>query len=88
VLYTDIARDGTGKGPNVEATRALAAASPFPVIASGGVATTAQLEELASIANVESAIVGRALYDGSLRLEDAIAAAAGLSARAPSRSPG
>ena len=76
VLYTDVARDGTGTGPNVEATAALAAASPFPLIASGGVGTLAHLTALAAIANVESAVVGRALYDGSLTLADAIAAAA------------
>lgn len=75
VLYTDVARDGTGAGPNVEATRALAAASPFPVIASGGVGTLAHLTALATIPNVESAVVGRALYDGSLTLTDAVAAA-------------
>jgi phosphoribosylformimino-5-aminoimidazole carboxamide ribotide isomerase len=76
VLYTDVARDGMGAGPNVGSTAALAARSPFPVIASGGVATAAQLRELAAIPNVESAIVGRALYDGSLTLEAALEAAA------------
>lgn len=75
VLYTDVARDGTGTGPNVPATAELAAASPFPIIASGGVGTRAHLEALARIANVESAIVGRALYDGSLTLPDAVTAA-------------
>jgi phosphoribosylformimino-5-aminoimidazole carboxamide ribotide isomerase len=75
VLYTDVARDGTGAGPNVEATRALAEASPFPIIASGGVGTLDHLTALAAIPNVESAVVGRALYDGSLTLEDAVAAA-------------
>ena len=75
VLYTDVARDGTGRGPNVEATAALAAASPFPIIASGGVGTLEHLRALAKIANVESAVVGRALYDGSLTLADAVAAA-------------
>jgi len=75
VLYTDVARDGTGTGPNVEATAALAAASPFPVIASGGVGTLAHLTALAAIVNVESAVVGRALYDGSFTLEAAITAA-------------
>ena len=74
VLYTDVARDGTGTGPNVEATRALAEGSPFPVIASGGVGTLAHLKALATIPNVESAVVGRALYDGSLTLADAVAA--------------
>jgi phosphoribosylformimino-5-aminoimidazole carboxamide ribotide isomerase len=75
VLYTDVLRDGMGAGPNIAATAALAAASPFPIIASGGVATPAQLETLAKIPNVESAIVGRALYDGSMTLAEAIAAA-------------
>lgn len=75
VLYTDIARDGTGTGPNIPATAELAAASPFPVIASGGVGTRDHLTALAAIPNIESAIVGRALYDGSLTLEDAVAAA-------------
>jgi phosphoribosylformimino-5-aminoimidazole carboxamide ribotide isomerase len=75
VLYTDVARDGTGSGPNVEATRALAEASPFPVIASGGVGTLEHLRALAAIANVESVVVGRALYDGSFTLEAAVAAA-------------
>ena len=75
VLYTDVARDGMSTGPNVAATAALAARSPFPVIASGGIGTVAHLRELAAIANVESAIVGRALYDGSLTLAEAIEAA-------------
>jgi phosphoribosylformimino-5-aminoimidazole carboxamide ribotide isomerase len=75
VLYTDVARDGMGAGPNVEATAALAAKSPFPVIASGGVSTLAQLEALGKIPNVEAAVVGRALYDGALDLGDAVAAA-------------
>jgi phosphoribosylformimino-5-aminoimidazole carboxamide ribotide isomerase len=79
VLYTDVARDGMGAGPNLAATAALAAKSPFPVIASGGVGTERQLEALAQIANVESAVVGRALYDGSLTIEAAT--------RALSRSP-
>lgn len=75
VLYTDVARDGTGTGPNIEATAALAKASPFPVIGSGGVGSLAHVEALAKIANVESCVVGRALYDGSITLEDAVTAA-------------
>lgn len=74
VLYTDVARDGMTSGPNLAATAELAAKSPFPIIASGGVATRAQIEALARMPNVESAIVGRALYDGSLAIADAIAA--------------
>lgn len=88
VLYTDVARDGMGSGPNIEATAALAAKSPFPVIASGGVATEQHLSALAAIANIESAIVGRALYDGSLTIDRAIAACSVSPASpAPSRSP-
>jgi len=79
VLYTDVARDGTGRGPNIEATRALAASSPFPIIASGGVGSLAHLRELRAIPNVESVIVGRALYDGSLTLNQAVSEAAGPS---------
>ncbi len=75
VLYTDVSRDGMGSGPNVAATASLAARSPFPVIASGGVGSTAHLEALAAVANVESAIVGRALYDGSLTVDQALTAA-------------
>lgn len=78
VLYTDVARDGTGTGPNVEATAALAKGSPFPVIASGGVGSLAHIEALAELANVESVVVGRALYDGSLTLDDAVRAAGQL----------
>ena len=75
VLYTDVARDGTGTGPNVEATTALAASSPFPVIASGGVGSLAHLESLARIPNIESVIVGRALYENTFTLAQAVLAA-------------
>jgi phosphoribosylformimino-5-aminoimidazole carboxamide ribotide isomerase len=73
VLYTDIARDGTRAGPNVESTALLAKGSPFPVIASGGVGSLDHLRALAR-AGIASAIVGRALYDGSFTLDEAIAA--------------
>ncbi|MDB4946841.1 MAG: imidazole glycerol phosphate synthase [Labilithrix sp.] len=77
VLYTDVARDGTGAGPNVEATAALAAGSPFPVIASGGVGRLEHIRALARIANVESVVVGRALYDGAFSLAEAVLAGRG-----------
>jgi phosphoribosylformimino-5-aminoimidazole carboxamide ribotide isomerase len=75
VLYTDIARDGTRGGPNVESTALLAQSSPFPVIASGGVGSLDHLRALAR-AGIASTIVGRALYDGSFTLDEAIAASA------------
>ncbi|HEY2517355.1 MAG TPA: 1-(5-phosphoribosyl)-5-[(5-phosphoribosylamino)methylideneamino] imidazole-4-carboxamide isomerase [Polyangiaceae bacterium] len=77
LLYTDVARDGTRVGPNVEATARLARDSGFPVIASGGVGALEHLRSLAEHPGIESAIVGRAIYDGAFSLEDGIAAAAG-----------
>lgn len=74
ILYTDVARDGTGDGPNLEATAALARASHIPVIASGGVGTLEHLRELAK-AGIPQCIVGRALYEGVFTLDEAIEAA-------------
>jgi phosphoribosylformimino-5-aminoimidazole carboxamide ribotide isomerase len=64
VLYTDVTRDGTGAGPNLVATAELAAQTPVPVIASGGVGSLDDLRGLASH-GVSACIVGRALYDGA-----------------------
>ncbi len=76
VLYTDVARDGMRTGPNVEATAQLAACTPVPVIASGGVGSLDDLRALAS-RGVAACIVGRALYEGVFTIEQAVAAAAG-----------
>jgi phosphoribosylformimino-5-aminoimidazole carboxamide ribotide isomerase len=76
VLYTDIGRDGTGSGPNLRMTAELSAASIFPIIASGGVGLLEHITDLAKLENIESVIVGRALYDGSFTLAQAIDAAA------------
>jgi phosphoribosylformimino-5-aminoimidazole carboxamide ribotide isomerase len=78
ILYTDIARDGTGGGPNVESSARLARVlHPTPVIASGGIGTLAHLRALA-LAGVPQAVVGRALYDQAFTLEEAFAAGAAL----------
>jgi phosphoribosylformimino-5-aminoimidazole carboxamide ribotide isomerase len=74
VIYTDVRRDGTERGPNLEATAALAAALPVPVIASGGIGGLDDLVRLAAIPNVVGAIVGRALYTGAVDLRAAMAA--------------
>ena len=74
LLYTDVARDGTGVGPNVAATAALAAGVTIDVIASGGVATLDHLRALAR-AGLPAVVVGRALYDRRFTLPEAIAAA-------------
>jgi len=76
VVYTDIARDGALAGANVEATAALAEALAIPVIASGGVASADDIRALAAAhANIEGAIIGRALYDGRLSIDTARRAA-------------
>jgi phosphoribosylformimino-5-aminoimidazole carboxamide ribotide isomerase len=88
IIYTDIERDGTQEGVNVPATRALAEAVDIPVIASGGVGSLADIEALlpCEAAGVTGVIVGRALYSGAVRLEDALRAAAQTSRRGePSR---
>ena len=74
VLYTDVARDGTGAGPNVEATAELAAQVSFTVTASGGVGSLDHLRALAA-RGIEACIVGRALYEGAFTLDEAIEAA-------------
>ena len=76
IVYTDIKRDGMGTGVNIEATKELAKAVSIPVIASGGVATIADIENLLSIKDCEiyGVIIGRALYNGAVSLEDAIKA--------------
>jgi phosphoribosylformimino-5-aminoimidazole carboxamide ribotide isomerase len=72
VLHTDIARDGMLRGANLEATAALARRSPFPVLASGGVASIDDLLALARTRLIAGAIVGRALYTGAVDLAEAI----------------
>ena len=75
IIYTDINRDGAMKGPNIEATAALADAISIPVIASGGVSSLADLLALKSCgAALNGAISGRALYDGALDLGAALKA--------------
>jgi phosphoribosylformimino-5-aminoimidazole carboxamide ribotide isomerase len=71
LLYTDVSRDGTGNGPNIDDTAALARAIPMPLLASGGVSSLADLQALAQIPGVSGTIVGRALYTGAIDLRDA-----------------
>jgi phosphoribosylformimino-5-aminoimidazole carboxamide ribotide isomerase len=74
IVYTDIATDGMLAGPNVAAMREMQGASPHPVIASGGVTTAADVAELAA-AGLAGAIIGRALYAGTVTLRDSLKAA-------------
>ena len=79
VIYTDIHRDGMKTGPNVDATRALAAEIQTPVIASGGISSISDVSKLSTLSEsgVIGMITGRALYDGSLDLVEAIRVAEG-----------
>ena len=74
IVYTDIARDGTGQGVNIEATRTLARALGIPVIASGGVASLRDIERLllCEADGIRGLIIGRALYTGAIDLAEAI----------------
>lgn len=73
LLHTDIARDGLQVGPAVDATAALQRAVPDTlVIASGGVGALADLDALRA-ADVRAVVLGRALYEGSFTLEEALA---------------
>ena len=76
IISTDIATDGTLAGPNIDALRAMAEASSIPVIASGGIGTLEDILSLLSIAplGVSGVIVGRALYDGTVDLAEALQA--------------
>lgn len=76
IIYTDIATDGMLSGPNVAAMAQMQAAVDLPVVASGGVATGGDVARLAA-AGMAGCIIGRALYEGTLTLPDAIAAAGG-----------
>ena len=74
LIYTDILRDGAMGGPNIAATAALASTVSIPVIASGGVATLADLIALRDTGVIAGAISGRALYDGAIDLGEALVA--------------
>ena len=78
IISTDIASDGVMAGPNLAALQAMACACAIPVIASGGVATLADLQALQAICPpLAGVIIGRALYDGRLTLPAALQTVAG-----------
>jgi 1-(5-phosphoribosyl)-5-[(5-phosphoribosylamino)methylideneamino] imidazole-4-carboxamide isomerase/N-(5'phosphoribosyl)anthranilate isomerase len=76
-VVTDVRRDGTLTGPNLELLRSVTAATDRPVVASGGVSSLADLEAIATVPGVEGAIVGKALYADAFTLPEALAAVAG-----------
>ncbi|HEX4428453.1 MAG TPA: bifunctional 1-(5-phosphoribosyl)-5-((5-phosphoribosylamino)methylideneamino)imidazole-4-carboxamide isomerase/phosphoribosylanthranilate isomerase PriA [Frankiaceae bacterium] len=73
-VVTDVRRDGTLTGPNVELLASVTAATDRPVIASGGVSNLLDLQAISQIPGVEGAIVGKALYAGAFTLPEALLA--------------
>ncbi len=74
IIYTDIKRDGMLSGPNITATKTLADALHIPVIASGGVSTMQDIQDIlaARHSGISGVITGKAIYNGSLNLREAI----------------
>ena len=72
LIYTDINKDGMKKSPNFEDTSKIAAKSNCPVIISGGVSSIDDVKKAKSLKNIEGIIVGKAIYDGDIKLEDLV----------------
>lgn len=72
IIYTDINKDGMLAGPNIERTRLLAQTVNTPIIAAGGVTTIEDIKKLAQVKVIAGAIVGRALYEETMNLAEAI----------------
>jgi len=73
IIYTDISRDGMMTGPNIPAMKEMVEHVPIPVIASGGVSRMEDIFNLGQIENLWGVITGKALYEGTVKLSEAIA---------------
>ena len=72
LIYTDINRDGMKQGPNFDETTKVAEISNCPVIISGGVSSIDDIKKAKNLKNVEGIIVGKAIYDGDIKLEELV----------------
>jgi phosphoribosylformimino-5-aminoimidazole carboxamide ribotide isomerase len=72
LIYTEIANDGMGSGPDLDGAAALARAVAIPVIASGGVGSEEHVRRAATTPGVAGLIIGKALYEGSVDLARAL----------------
>ena len=72
LIYTDIDRDGMKQSPNFKETSKVANASNCPVIISGGVSSMEDVKKAKSLKNIEGIIVGKAIYDGDINLEELV----------------
>ena len=72
LIYTDINRDGMKQSPNFEETEKVAINSKCPVVISGGVSSIDDIKKAKSLKNIEGIIVGKAIYDGDIKLEELV----------------
>jgi phosphoribosylformimino-5-aminoimidazole carboxamide ribotide isomerase len=72
IIYTDINRDGMKQSPNFEETLKVAEISNCPVVISGGVSSIEDIKKARNLTNVEGIIVGKAIYDGDIKLEELV----------------
>ena len=72
LIFTDINRDGTKQSPNFDETMKVAENSNCPVIISGGVSSIEDIKKAKNLKNVEGIIVGKAIYDGDIKLEELV----------------
>jgi len=72
LIYTDIDRDGMKQSPNFEETEKVANNSKCPVVISGGVSSIDDIKKAKSLKNIEGIIVGKAIYDGDIKLEELV----------------
>ena len=70
LIFTDINKDGTKESPNFEETLKVAEISNCPVVISGGVSSIEDIKKAKTLKNVEGVIVGKAIYDGDVKLEE------------------
>ena len=72
LIYTDINQDGMKQSPNFEETSKVAEKSNCPVIISGGVSSIDDIKKAKNLKNIEGIIVGKAIYDGDIQLEELV----------------
>ena len=72
LIFTDINRDGTKESPNFEETLKVSEISNCPVVISGGVSSIEDIRKAKTLKNIEGIIVGKAIYDGDIKLEDLV----------------
>ena len=72
IIYTDINRDGTKQGPNIKDTVELSSQAKIPLVISGGVSSLEDIKKIKSLSNsnIEGVIIGKAIYDGDIKIND------------------